>query len=202
MIGITIFTESHKELAEEAIRRFKKHTGLSVIVIHLNEKRTNNYLRKLHIFKYVDGSAVYFDADWWMVKDFDFSQFEGSDKFFGVVDPGGDYEKCFVYKDCETHNLDISRYINTGFFIFNRKHHSGVFESAIQNSRRYKVSDFGEQTYLNMAIQSDSVILELLDKKFNYLFKRETNLIKGVYAFHGAAMPLESKLTELRRITK
>lgn len=202
MIGITIYTEQYKELAEEAIDRFKKHTGLSVLVIHLNEKISNNYLRKLHICKYVDCSAVYFDADWWMVKDFDFSQFNGSKKFMGVADPGGDYEKCFVCKDCRLHSLNISKYINTGFFIFNKNYHSDIFDKAIQNSKRYKVNDFGEQTYLNMALQeSNETDIEILDNRFNFLFKRNVATENNVLAFHAAAMPLNDKLSELRRIT-
>lgn len=205
MIGVTMFTDSHYELAQEAIRRFKKHTGLSVVGIHLNEKKSNSFLRKLWICDYVASSAVFFDSDLWFNEDFDFSQFEGEESVFGVLDPGWNNKDCFVYQDSISHGLNMWKYINTGLFVFNKRHHSHIFELAKKLHKSRKVNDFGEQTYFNIALQETSSSVVLLEDGLNYFFKEDPLLIQSTnketaIAFHAAAFAHPDKFNQLRRI--
>lgn len=204
MIGVTMFTDSHYELAQEAIRRFKKHTGLTVLAIHLNEKKSNSFLRKLWVCEYVANSAVFFDADLWFDKDFDFSQFENEESVFGVLDPGWNNPDCFVTKDCKDHGLNIWKYINTGLFVFNKRLHSHIFDLAKKLHQTRKVNDFGEQTYFNIALQETSSSVVLLGDALNFFIKKDPLLIQSTdsesaIGFHAAAFSFPDKLTQLRK---
>lgn len=172
MIGVTITSgDKFRELTQEAVRRFKKYTGIkTVIVFDTDITGKNVYLTKLRLHTFFNQSFVFFDSDLWFVNPCNLSEFDGLDSFVAVKDVGRNCEKDFPIEDCYINGIDNELYFNSGFFIANsaNQKHKDAFDYASQLTDRVINLDFGEQTYLNTAIQRSGIPIKFLGPEYNY----------------------------------
>lgn len=183
-----------------------RHTGLHCVMLSTQHDR--NYSAKLQLWKmfhHTEQSFVFFDADCWAVRDVDLSEFDNREEFFAVTDSLGqdvnpsNWEHSFTHKDAVRHNIPFSEMINGGFFIANGKHHSHVFERALEYLRddSLEFDDFGEQSCLSLSLFDSDVELSHLPVEYNAFVGGSTPLNKSCpdpYFIHAAAVPLASKV--------
>lgn len=202
MIGVTLSSPGFEELAEEARKRFMKHTGLQCVVVHT--RTPQNYAAKLELPSMFNQTVVWFDADLWFVRDVDLSEFDEREEFLAVLDPGIHDLDHFPLHDSRTLGLDHLRYFNSGFFIWNSRH-----RAAFDEARRVmavdirKLKDFGEQSALNAGVQRKCK-LTLLPSTLNYMPFAELHNMRGLVkqhspaTIHAAGYGTEHKLDALR----
>jgi lipopolysaccharide biosynthesis glycosyltransferase len=202
MIGVTLSSPGFEELAEESRKRFMRHTGLQCVVVHT--RTPQNYAAKLELPRMFNQTVVWFDADLWFVRDVDLSEFDDQPEFFAVLDPGIHDLDHFPLHDSRTLNLDHLKYFNSGFFIWNSRHHA-AFEEArrvMANDIR-KLKDFGEQSALNAGVQR-TCKLKLLSSTLNYMPFAELHNMRGLVrqtepaTIHAAGYGTEHKLPALQ----
>lgn len=192
MIGLILSTDDYREMAVIAAEKFKKHTGLNCIIVDSNLEREEVFKAKLEMWLHAQGqTVVQFDSDLWFCRDVDLSEFDDSRKFYGALDPGRAKGWGAPYKDSSAHGISFESYINTGLMIYNERHHH-VMEHALSlyEDESITVEDFGEQSYVNIALQRDSVPLGILDPSYNYgpfgvmhdLYDQEINQPFAVHA--------------------
>ena len=205
MIGITIASPKYGDsgIAEEARKRFMKHTGLNCFVLHTKHER--NYTAKLQLSSIPKkGSVVFFDADLWFVNDVDLSVFDDREEFIAVKDCDGHPYNCenwpdaFSYKDCNNLGMDPTKYFNGGFMIFNKRHEK-IFDNALKHLRTKPndFADFGEQSAVNYAVQNSDIDLKLLPVEYNAMVGGSISiddLCEKPYAVHAAGVPFEHKI--------
>ena len=169
MIGITIASDNYRSLAWEAARRFKKFTGLNCLIVDTVLPRDEIFKLKLDVWRNTNQTVVLFDSDLWFIDYCNLEKFDKKPDFFAVLDPGVVCDQSAPVIDSKRHKLDLDRYFNSGFLIFNPEHHY-LFRQAMDyyNDSSISVRDFGEQTYLNMAVQRTGHPFKQLDAKYNY----------------------------------
>jgi lipopolysaccharide biosynthesis glycosyltransferase len=170
MIGMTIANNGYRDLAWEASKRFRRHTGLSCIVLDLELSREQMFKAKLHAYRQAPGqTVVLFDADLWFIDDCNIKRFDDRVEFLACLDPGRHCHGSAPYTDAQRHGLNINLYFNSGMMIFNPRHHV-IFERAYEyyEDPNMAVSDFGEQSYLNIALQRLDLPYKELDATYNY----------------------------------
>lgn len=166
MIGVTLANKDYMPMAVEAAERFNKFTGLPFVIVRVNDKKP--YMTKLRLHTMFNQTVVFFDADLWFVKKCDLSQFNERKEFIGVKDilETNDESSCIFINDCRKHGINRSLYINTGFYIWNNRHKQ-ILEEASRLSEVLKVKDFGEQSYINIALQRSGCDILHLDRRYN-----------------------------------
>ena len=192
MLGTTIASPKFRELAYEASKRFMKYTGLSCLTITTPSELC--YSEKLTLpDRLPRETVVWFDADLWFLNYADLSQFDGRSQFFAVPDPCRFDENHFPAHDSKyVFNIDVCKYFNTGFFIWNNAipSHRRIFSRALNmmTARSHEVGDFGEQSFINEAVQTMEVPLEILPQEYNYSpFAASQN--------HSTQYPMDNPLT-------
>lgn len=154
--AVTVYTDDMAPLAVEAARRVRRFLYCDPILIRANSPG-DAYLTKLrlgHILGPVP--LMFFDADWWPVR-------EGNlpfapDGFAAVHDaPGMADERAFPHWDVRQLNLPPRDYCNTGFFLadFRSARVCEAFDRAAgywAARGQFAIRDFGEQTFLNLAL--------------------------------------------------
>ena len=167
MIGVTLTNKAYMPLAIEAGKRFNHFTGLPYVIVNVNDKKP--YMSKLRLHTMFDQTVVFFDADLWFVNKCDLSQLNEKKEFIGVKDIlETNSEECIHVSDCRVHGINRSLYINTGFYIWNNRHKK-IIEEASRLSSVLKVKDFGEQSYINIALQRSGCDIHFLDRRYNNL---------------------------------
>lgn len=186
VIGVTLASPAFLPMIEHTVGRFIANTHVPVITMSPIHDRS--WCAKLELDKLpYQQSIVFFDADLFFVRKVDLSQFDNAECIFGVHDWGADHPRHFCYHDSGYFGINRSLYINTGFFIWNNRlaKHREIFEMARQlyeeegalkrTTGQQRVLDWGEQSYLNAAIQRLQIEVRLLPCEWNYFFIAETN---------------------------
>jgi hypothetical protein len=202
MIGVTLSSPGFEELAEESRKRFMRHTGLQCVVVHT--KTDKNYAAKLELPRMFNQTVVWFDADLWFIRDTDLSEFDNQEEFMAVNDPGIHESINFPMHDSRMLGLDLLKYFNSGFYIWNSRHHA-IFEEArrVMATEFKKLHDFGEQSALNAGAQRKGK-LRLLSNSLNYVPLAERYRAKGMRILqepatvHAAGHKAPDKLEALR----
>lgn len=209
MIAVTVVSPKYRKVAKEAIRRFKKFSGITPTVIHAKDGE-DGFFKKLALDKLLPRKpVVFFDADWWLLCQQSFERMTG-DCFYGVHDSATFNPAAFPHTDCETFSMPKLEYFNTGFFVcdFSNQKHRQVFQVA----RRLKVKvdkgtmpkpvDKTDQFYINLARLQVGVGLNRLPANFNlYLlgavWGQQAWIPRNIVGLHGAGIPAESKFEQL-----
>lgn len=166
MRGVTLASREFLPLATEAAERFTRYTRLPCDIRLITHR--GGYLDKFRIGVEIKGPALFFDADLWFRRPVPDPERLFCAGFAGVPDPGAFNGECFVAEDCAKFDLDPARYINTGLFSWHPDY-LDVFWAAMLRARTMEdVGDFGEQTFLNAAIQATETPLRLLPHSYNY----------------------------------
>lgn len=212
MIGCTTISPSYQEVGLEAVKRFKRHTGLDVVILFTDDE--NSYDLKLEIpNKLSNQSVVFFDSDWWMIRDYNMAEFSGMKHFVAVKDYGVYDPMAFCKPDSETLSIDHELYFNSGFWIANFKEeiHRKAFAKARQMMQDKKngvikgIHDFGEQSILNAAIQKSGCPLKLIHLRWNYFHAVYrsgciSSIPWGIIGMHAAGIQRADKVRHLNEM--
>lgn len=207
MIGITVHTPEYKSLAVEACRRWREFTGLPVKRI---ERKRDGFRWKLRLDELHDGPCCFFDADWWLLREW---KPESSGLLWQAVqDPMAFCDYSFVGKDCERFNLTREHYWNSGLFVcdLEREEHRAVFERARETweenaeSRLVSAHDATDQLHLNLATRELHTPMSMLPSSLNYyhfatLHGANPCIPREIIGLHGAGIPLKQKERKMRQ---
>lgn len=209
LLGVTVSTPGYAELSREAVARARRHLGIPVQVIECEDHAA--FKTKLQLDLLCPRTrCVFFDADWWAVREMDFSRWDGR-AWMAVHDPGVFHPQAFPGHDCEVLGLDAGSYFNSGFFLWDngRREHRAVFARARQLAReihagkRAMLHDWGDQSLLNAGVQGGGVGVNLLPFGYNYM----RFMVQGrsfpwtpaeVHAVHAAGFKGAEKLRHLQ----
>lgn len=215
IIGITIATTGYHELAHEAARLFRKHTGCHCLI--LTADGDDAYDLKFALPRLADNRVcAFFDADWHMFRDTSMDEFVGMDGLAAVRDPGATHEsRHFPMEDAEALGIPCDRYVNTGLLIFNsadwRVQKAFDRASVLMQEKRAGlhtgVYDKTEQSILNRALYEFQMPTRFLDRKWNtYYYSVPAGFIESIpanmVAVHAAGVPLDRKAEWLKLQTQ
>lgn len=208
-VGVTLVSPGYEHLAEEAVRRFRVSTGLSVLVLHV--EREPSYAAKLNLDLLVaPRPIVFFDVDLWMLRPHEFAPLAGSGRFGAVPDAGAWNPRTFPYADCEREGWDRADYFNSGLLVCDlaRPEIRAVFAAARKRladchaGRQEAPADYGDQYFLNWAVRQQPGLLRRLPLELNF-YKRVVDggnyphLPREIIGLHAAGIPLGEKLAAL-----
>lgn len=207
MEAVTVISPGYEAVGYEAVRRFEHFAsceGLPIRVTILKDQAGKaSYARKLDMEQFAGKgkTIVFFDADYWPIRPLDLSSFHDRAEIIGVKDHGFSLAGCFPNDDCVKFQMDPDRYINTGFFIFNDRHRE-VWAKARELMEAGGMSDHGEQSYLNRAIQSLGIPQYMLPIQFNFWkFLVDWGglpfIPRGIIGLHGAGIPAAEKFRQM-----
>lgn len=208
MLAVTVVTPTYRHLEKEAVKRFRKNSGLPVKVIRC--KDDEGFMTKLELDRLCGKKRiVFFDVDYWLLRPVDFSQWHPNN-WYAVHDSAVFNHYAFPHTDCEKFTMDKMLYFNSGFFSCNLalEEHRAVFKRArkiaalVRRGNLEKPTDVTDQFYLNAACQK-LVYPSFLPLKFNYYHRAAQwgqipYIPRDVIGLHAAGEPLESKLQALQ----
>ncbi len=209
LLGVTVSTPKYAELCGEAVARVERYLKIPVQVIECADEDAFKTKLKLDVLC-PSTRCMFFDADWWAIREMDFSGWDGS-AWMAVHDPGVFHPRAFPVHDCPVLGLAAELYFNSGLFLWDnrRKEHRYVFRTArnlehdIFAGKREGLHDWGDQSLLNAGVQHNGVTLNLLPFSFNYM----RYMLQGrsflhtpaeVHAVHAAGFPVLEKMGHLR----
>lgn len=223
MIGVTITNQipCYTELALESSRRFVKHTGIESIII---STPYDAFEAKLRLHERFAGKKVIFhDSDLWFIRDCRpqmISPKKG--QITAVIDPGVMTQGEFWIRDCKVLHIDPRIFFNSGFFIadFGDKQIVKAWAAALQlyhdkmngafdyidkkimpPAKRCRINDFGEQSFLNAAMQRNGIEVNDPGPKWNHLHhlyrQGAIGIPAEVIAIHASAIPGPDKFKSL-----
>ena len=209
MIAVTVVTPSYRHLEKEAVKRFKKNSGLPVHVIRCKDK--DGFMKKLELDKECGRQRiVFFDVDFWLLRKVDFAKWDAF-TIFAVHDSAVFNPHAFPHTDCQNLGLEKLRYFNSGFMVVNLalQSHRKVFAEARKLRKRVvsgklaNPTDVTDQFYLNKAAQDVGAPLHLVPLKFNYYHKAAQwaqipFIPRDVVGLHAAGEKIEDKLHALK----
>lgn len=207
MIAVTVISPSYRIIGNEAVERVKRFTKLPVEVVECSDDQ--GFLNKLSLHEHFRGHRVmFFDADWWMLRPFDFEKMRGV--WFGVKDPCVFQPHSFCFQDCEKHGLERDTYINTGMFVCDlaQPEHREVFVRARDGFQMRQegvmlCKDVTDQYHINKALKDLNEYVSLLPFRFNFYKKAvdwgaATHIPRHIVGLHAAGYVLHNKLPRLR----
>ena len=180
--------------------------GVDTLVLHCDSKAA--YFRKLDALEMLEGKTrvIFYDADLWMVEPVKLMDLP--EEFCGVHDFGTFSSVNFPYRDCERHGMEKANYINTGLFVFTPKIHRTVFTLARLLAQKSaagaipKMDDFGEQSFINLALHRMNITPHLLPFAWNFFdFAVDHGMGQRpdrIIGYHAAGVALPHKLQHLR----
>lgn len=209
MTGVTVITPRYRALGAEAVRRWRRFTGLPCEVIECDD--ADAFQTKLQLDQQMPAEpCLYFDADWWLLRPLSITW--PREAFVAVHDAGVFHPAAFCQGDCEKFGLDAALYFNSGFFAWDNalKTHRKVFELARAFEHEQwsgkadrDMHDWGDQTPLNYGVQRSGVPLSLLPFSYNFCL----HFVRGgcypytpraIHAVHAAGFPLKQKQRHLK----
>lgn len=211
VIGVTITSPKYRHLTDEAVRRFRKHSGLDVIVLWSEEEPA--FAAKLNLDLLVAPMPiVFFDVDLWLLRPFDFKALAKAGRFCAVPDPGAWNPLAFPHIDSKRNGWNKESYFNSGLFACDlaRPEIRRVFADARRRFEECHANtapapvDWTDQFFLNWAIQQQPGLLKRLPFALNFYKKAVDwgsypHIPREIVGLHAAGIPLEDKLENLRR---
>ncbi len=209
-IGVTVVSSKYAEVAEEAIARFHQYTGLDVTVIRV--KQEPSFAAKLNLDTMVaPRPIVYFDADLWLLRPYDFTLLAESDRFCAVHCPGAWNPSTFPHADCKANHWDHASYINSGLFAcdLRRPEIQDIFASAracleaCHQGKLPRPVDWTDQFFFNYALQQRPGLVRLLPFALNFYklavdWGSYPHIPREIIGLHAAGVPSDKKLETLR----
>jgi hypothetical protein len=210
-LGVTLVSPKYQHLAEEAVARFQKNTGLDVVI--LTAKEENSFAAKLNLDLMVAAvPIVFFDVDLWIIRKYDFSPLLKSGKWCAVPDPGSHNPHAFPHTDCQREGWNHDTYFNSGLFVcdLSRPDHRRVFQDARQRLTDVHEglagipADWTDQYFLNWAIQQQPALLKRLPFELNFYklavdWGSYPHIPREVIGLHAAGRKPDEKLSTLKR---
>jgi lipopolysaccharide biosynthesis glycosyltransferase len=169
--------DDYQSLAQEAARRFQKHTGLPVVLLdhrdlmkikdhplikHAGEnKREQALLLKIFLFDLIpDDDFIWFDADYACIAPWDpLKDYDGS--FTAIRD-----RTAYLLKLNDIKSSSIINYFNSGFFIANRQNHASLFRFCQEEWQNIEWR-WHDQCLLNFIFERTGTPVRYLDRRHN-----------------------------------
>lgn len=210
IIGITLATTGYEELAQEAARRFRRHTGCHALI--LTADGHDAFDLKFALPRLSGGRVCcFFDADLWFIRDVSLDRFIGMEGLAAVPDPAA-LHPTFCQNDADILNFPRDRYCNTGLMVFNSADsrvlaafdRSSVLMAEKRAGLHPDVQDTTEQSMLNRALFENQLPTQFLPQAWNcYLHAAQHGHIDTIparpYAVHAAGVPLQEKFRILQQ---
>lgn len=210
IIGITLATTGYEELAHEAARRFRRHTGCHALI--LTADGHDAFDLKFTLPRLAGGRVCcFFDADWWMIRDVSLDRFIGMEGLAAVPDPAAQHPT-FCQNDADVLNFPRDRYCNTGLMVFNSADsrvlaafdRAAVLMAEKRAGLHPDVQDTTEQSMLNRALFENQLPTQFLPQEWNcYLHAAQHGHVDAIparpYAVHAAGIPLHDKFRVLEQ---
>lgn len=204
IIGFTIATTGYEELAQEAARRFRRHTGCHALI--LTADGHDAFDLKFTLPRLAGGRVCcFFDADLWFIRDVSLDRFLGMEGAALVPDPAA-LHPTFCQNDADVLNFPRERYCNTGLMVFNSADsrvirafdRASVLMAEKRAGLHELVQDKTEQSLLCKALHENQLPTQFLPPKWNtYYYSIPHNFITGIpvdlVAVHAAGVPLARK---------
>lgn len=208
IIGATIATTGYEELAQEAARRFRRHTGCHALILTADGR--DGYDLKFEIPRLAGGRVFcFFDADLWFIRDVSLDRFAGMEGAALVPDPAA-LHPTFCQNDADVLGLPRERYCNTGLIIANSADsrvltafdRASVLMAEKRAGLHPDIQDTTEQSMLNRALFENQLPTQFLLPKWNsYYYAIPNGFIDSIpvdmLAIHAAGVPLEKKIAYL-----
>lgn len=213
-IGVTVITPSYRKVGREAVRRFKKFTGLDVIVLRGTDK--TGFDLKLQLDKLCPKRiVVFFDADLWFLSQTGFANINQLGCVLAVHDSAALNPHAFPHTDCQDFGMPKTEYFNSGLMVWDNANpsHRQIFvnarklKSKVVRNKHKKPTDVTDQFYLNMGRIQSEVPLSFLPTNHNfYLFSAFWGQIsfipRTIIGLHGAGIKTEHKFERLTEQAK
>jgi hypothetical protein len=213
-IGVTLVSPRYMHLAEEAVSRFRKWTGLDAVILWSEVEPA--FAAKLNLDLLVaPRPIVFFDVDLWLLRPVDFRPLAESDRWCAVPDPCAWNMEGFPGVDTAREGWDPDTYFNSGLFAcdLSRPEIRQVFVDARAQLDRVHAGavtrpvDHTDQYYLNWGVQRRPGLLKPLPLEMNFYHVSIAH--SGVRyvpvpltGLHAAGLPVERKLEALREQAK
>lgn len=212
-IGVTIISPAYAKCGEEAVRRFKKHTGLEVLV-HKTEDGMDGFRAKLNLDRIVGRRPFcFFDSDLWLL---DRPEFQFSHPVIMACHDSASFNPhAFPHTDCERFGMVKTEYINTGLLIADTRQqlHRDWFKEARrlhksgQRKKAVKPVDVTDQIWLNLAKHNLKMPWARLPSPYNfYLFEafwgQQLSVPRKIIGLHGAGIKTRDKYRKLKEQAK
>lgn len=206
LIGVTLSgpyeDNEFDAMAIESARSFTESTGITSTIVRT--AASGNYSAKMQLAEmFPNRTVVFFDSDVLWIRKVDLTKFAGRREFFAVQDCLGhplnirNGFESFSTRDAKKLGLDVDKYFNAGVMIFNHRYHRNLLKFALDRCREGVLEDYGDQGYLNWAVQRSRTPLHLLPVEFNTIIggsvKAFTDVCSNPYAIHAAGVPIQRK---------
>lgn len=212
IIGITLATTGYEELAQEAARRFRRHTGCHALILTADGR--DAFDLKFALPRLAGGRVCcFFDADLWFIRDVSLDRFIGMEGLAAVPDPAA-LHPTFCQNDADVLNFPRDRYCNTGLMVFNSADsrvltafdRASVLMAEKRAGLHPDVQDTTEQSMLNRALFENQLPTQFLPQDWNsYLHAAQHGHIDTIparpYAVHAAGVTLHDKFRVLQQQT-
>lgn len=212
--GCTIITPGYEEVGTEAVRRWEAYSGMPCLALHAAGGR-EAFEIKLSLPLFLNAQRIaFFDADWWALRPLPIKELTQK-PFSAVVDPGASRDpRSFAAKDCEDHRMNPSLYFNSGFWVadLTKQAVMKVFAEALTFFKNEGWHDFGEQSALNKAVQSERpwktwVAPHRLPLEWNFFLhavkhSKQSFIPSKIYGLHAAGVPAAQKMEHLTLYAK
>jgi hypothetical protein len=210
-IGVTLVSPDFEHLAQEAVSRFRRNTGLECVVIHTGQKAISCFGAKLNLdLLLAPRPIVFFDADLWIIRPVELTELATSGKWCAVPDPCAYGDGGFPAGDVRREGWDPNTYFNSGFFAcdLSRPEIRRVFSDARAHLERVHAGDIvppvdsTDQFYLNWAVQQQPGLFHPLPLAINFFqiaihHGSLEQIPAKIIGLHAAGVPLERKLAVL-----
>lgn len=213
-IGVTFVSPGYEHLEKEAVSRFREMTGgLECLVIHTGTLRGSSFAAKLNLDLLVaPRPIVFFDADLWFIRPFDFASLGKSDQWCAVPDPCSTNLSSFCGQDSKREGWEVGTYFNSGLFVCDlaRPEIRRVFADAraqLDRVIRDEVAppvDSTDQYYLNWAVHQQPGLFKPLPLAMNFFaiaihHGSLSEFPANIIGLHAAGVHLNRKLETLTR---
>lgn len=167
-IGVTYANgEIFEELAGYAADSIHRHLGIPTTV--LTNVDAPDMCVSTHIFDWFDGQVMWFDADLYVIRDWDISTLPK--KKINIANDGNKFLP--AHFDCIDTEFDEEKYVNCGLYFAHSDYHKKIFDYAqIMYSFDPLKSELeevysGDGTVLNLAFQMCDADVNIIPQKYN-----------------------------------
>lgn len=209
-VACTIISPKYAKVGREAVRRFKKYTGITPEVIKAKDG-WDAFQKKLSLDLLLPrGPVWFFDSDLWLLDDLDLDGICNGPCLFAAFDPAALNPAAFPHTDCQNFGMPKTEYWNSGHFGFNtlNQKHRLMFQMARRLKKRVDGGNFQsptdktDQFFLNYCRIKAGVPLSLMPSSWNtYLLSafwgQQPWIPRCIIGLHGAGIVADEKYEKL-----
>jgi hypothetical protein len=208
-IAVTVTSPGYDHLTAEAVRRFRRFSGLEVVVLPTSTEPA--FAAKLNLDLFVaPRPIVFFDVDLWLLRPYDFRPLAKTGRWCAVPDPGAWNPRAFPHTDSVREGWEKDTYFNSGLFVCDLSQWNirEVFAMARQRladchaGNAPRPVDWTDQYFLNWAVQQQPGLLKRLPFALNFYkpavdWGSYPSIPREIIGLHAAGTPVRDKLRVL-----